>query len=78
VLDRATSGWLVRGTVEERVMERPVSWSDDDLADEIELYGDLVVAATAQETPMTPHEIDSALGVDGAAEGGAGTGAPAG
>jgi hypothetical protein len=77
--DRGTSGWLVPGgTVEERVMERPTSWSDDDLADEIELYGELVVAATAQETPMTPREIDTALGVDGAAEGGAGTSAPAG
>lgn len=59
-------------------MERPASFSDDDLADEIELYGDLVVAATAQETALTPHEIDSALGVDGAADGGAGAGAPAG
>lgn len=59
-------------------MERPASWSDDDLADEIELYGDLVVAATAQEAPMTPREIDSALGVDGAADDGTASGAPAG
>ncbi len=50
-------------------MERAACWSDGDLADEIELYGELVVAATAQETPMTPHEIDSALGVDAAVEG---------
>ncbi len=51
-------------------MERPSrpaaqAWSDDDeLAGEIELYGDLVVAASSQESPLTPVEIDSALGLD--------------
>lgn len=55
-------------------MERPsqsaaLAWSDDDeLAGEIELYGDLVVAATSQDEPMTPLEIDSALGLDDAAD----------
>ena len=48
-------------------MERPSppaaqAWSDDDeLAGEIELYGDLVVAASSQEQPMTSLEIDNAL-----------------
>ena len=51
-------------------MQRPLdqggeSWADDDeLAGEIELYGDLVVAASSQEQPMSPGEIDSALGLD--------------
>ncbi len=51
-------------------MQRPLdeggeSWADDDeLAGEIELYGDLVVAASSQEAPLTPVEIDSVLGLD--------------
>ena len=51
-------------------MERPArrpggTWADDeDLAGEIELYGDLVVAASSQEEQMTPVEIDTALGLD--------------
>lgn len=55
---------------EEPWMERPSppaaqAWADDDeLAGEIELYGDLVVAASSQEEPMTPLEIDNALGLD--------------
>ncbi len=41
------------------------TWSDDeDLAGEIELYGDLVVAASSQEEPLTSGEIDTALGLD--------------
>lgn len=54
-------------------MERPSrpaaqAWSDDDeLAGEIELYGDLVVAASSHQAPLTPLEIDSALGLDDAA-----------
>ena len=45
--------------------ERGETWADDDeLAGEIELYGDLVVAASSQEQPMTAVEIDSALGLD--------------
>ena len=45
------------------------TWADDnELAGEIELYGDLVVAASSQEEPMTPVEIDSALGLDEAAD----------
>lgn len=43
---------------------RRTSWSDDgDLAEEIQLYGDLVVAASESERPLTPGEIDVALGL---------------
>jgi len=38
--------------------------TDDALQDEIELVGDLVVAASANERPMTDEEIDRALGID--------------
>ena len=40
-------------------------WSeDDDLADEIELYGELVVAASESERDLTLPQIDKVLGVD--------------
>ena len=38
--------------------------TDDALQDEIELVGDLVVAASAKEEPLTEDEIDEALGID--------------
>ena len=38
--------------------------TDDALQDEIELVGDLVVAATASDEPLTEDEIDAALGID--------------
>jgi len=37
--------------------------TDDALQDEIELVGDLVVAASASERPLTEEEIDEALGI---------------
>jgi hypothetical protein len=37
--------------------------TDDDLESEIELVGDLVVAATSSDGPMPQHEIDRLLGV---------------
>ena len=37
--------------------------TDDALQDEIELVGDLVVAATASDEPLTEDEIDRALGI---------------
>jgi hypothetical protein len=37
--------------------------TDDALQDEIELVGDLVVAASASERPLTDDEIDHALGI---------------
>ncbi len=40
-------------------------WADDgDLAGEIELYGDLVVAASEAEDALTTDEIDVALGLE--------------
>lgn len=45
--------------------ERGETWADDDeLYGEIELYGDLVVAASSQDEPLTSVEIDTALGLD--------------
>lgn len=37
--------------------------ADDDLAGEIELYGDLVVAASESDRPLSLPEIDELLGV---------------
>lgn len=40
-------------------------WTDDNvLADEIELYGELVVAASESERDLTLPQIDRVLGVD--------------
>lgn len=38
--------------------------TDDALQGEIELVGDLVVAASASERPLTDDEIDLALGIE--------------
>ena len=38
--------------------------TDDALQNEIELVGDLVVAATASDEPLTEDEIDRALGIE--------------
>jgi hypothetical protein len=38
--------------------------TDDALQTEIELVGDLVVAASASERPLTEDEIDAALGIE--------------
>ena len=38
--------------------------TDDALQNEIELVGDLVVAASASERPLTEAEIDEALGIE--------------
>ena len=48
---------------------RPVragALGDVELADEIELYGAVVVAASEKDGSLTPAEIDDALGVDDA------------
>ena len=37
---------------------------DPQVLDEIELYGDLVIAASASEEPMSRAEIDRVLGLD--------------
>ena len=40
-------------------------WADDgELADEIELYGDLVVAASESDAELSQRQIDRVLGVD--------------
>lgn len=44
--------------------ERPRRLADNELADEIELYGELVVAASESDRELSPHEIDQALGVE--------------
>lgn len=42
------------------------SWAEDgELATEIELYGDLVVAASESESELTMPQIDRVLGIDG-------------
>lgn len=38
--------------------------TDDALQNEIELVGDLVVAASASERPLTEEEIDEVLGIE--------------
>jgi hypothetical protein len=38
--------------------------TDDALQGEIELVGELVVAASASERPLTDEEIDEVLGVE--------------
>lgn len=40
---------------------------DGDLADEIELVSDLVVAASTSTRHFTPDEVDALLGIDGGA-----------
>lgn len=44
-------------------------WAQDgELADEIVLYGDVVVAASESDEDLTQVEIDTALGLDESAE----------
>jgi len=45
-------------------MERSRRLDDDVLAEEIELYGDLVVAATAADGALPQAAIDRVLGLD--------------
>jgi hypothetical protein len=39
--------------------------ADEDLAEEIELYTDVVVAASESDGPMPEGELDRVLGVEG-------------
>jgi hypothetical protein len=50
--------------------------TDDDLQSEIELVGDLVVAATSSTGPLTQEQIDQLLGVTGPADEGGSEDAP--
>ena len=45
--------------------ERSGDLLDVQLADEIELVSDLVVAASSSSRHLTPEEIDRLLGIDG-------------
>jgi hypothetical protein len=41
-------------------------WAPDGVAlDEIEIYGNLIIAASASDQPLSQREIDAILGVDG-------------
>lgn len=60
----------------EGVSERG-GWSDDgELADEITLYGDLVVAASETDRRLTVDEIDTALGLAAGGRGAHGANPP--
>lgn len=48
--------------------DAPDSLTDGELQSEIELVGDLVVAATSSEGPLPQEEIDRLLGVKAAEE----------
>jgi hypothetical protein len=45
------------------MVEAPDSLTDGDLQSEIELVGDLVVAASASDGPLSQDEVDRVLGV---------------
>lgn len=44
--------------------KRPRRLADNELADEIELYGELVVAASESDRELSLREIDQALGLE--------------
>jgi hypothetical protein len=53
------------GDQEEELVRDPDTRVQDPLAlAEIELYGELVIAATSSERPLTREEIDRVLGVE--------------
>jgi len=43
---------------------RDARLQDPQVLDEIELYGELVIAASASEEPLSRDEIDRVLGLD--------------
>jgi len=43
---------------------RDARLQDPQVLDEIELYGELVIAASASEKPLSRDEIDRVLGLD--------------
>lgn len=49
---------------------------DNQALDEIELYGELVIAASASERPLSRDEIDRVLGLATGGEGGVRSAAP--
>jgi hypothetical protein len=48
----------------EHVRQTDTRVQDPQALDEIELYGDLVIAASSSDSPLSLDEIDRALGVD--------------
>jgi hypothetical protein len=50
-------GWMAAANADDDNL------TDDDLQSEIELVGDLVVAASASDGPLTQDEVDRILGV---------------
>ena len=49
---------------EERMSMTDPDLHDSDLLDEIELYGELVIAASASDGPLSIDRIDEVLGID--------------
>ena len=50
-------------TYEEIPLVRDARLQDPQVLDEIELYGELVIAASASEQPLSQEQIDRALGL---------------
>ena len=51
-------------TYEETRLVRDARLQDPQVLDEIELYGELVIAASASEEPLSRDEIDRVLGLE--------------
>jgi hypothetical protein len=64
--DLSQEAWLVVPSGDARLQ-------DPQVLDEIELYGELVIAASASEEPLSRDEIDRVLGIGLAGGGGSRT-----
>jgi hypothetical protein len=64
---RSYLGWTRQprpSTYEEILLVRDARLQDPQVLDEIELYGELVIAASASEEPLSRDEIDRVLGLE--------------
>ena len=64
---RSYLGWTRQPrppTYEENPLVRDARLQDPQVLDEIELYGELVIAASASEQPLSRDEIDRVLGLE--------------
>jgi len=64
---RSYLGWTRQPrppTYEEIRLVRDARLQDPQVLDEIELYGELVIAASASDRPLSQDEIDRVLGLD--------------
>ena len=62
----ATGGTGRSGTPRAQAVPPPVDpLADDELAEEIELYTDVLLAASESDGPLRAGELDRLLGVDG-------------